>query len=331
MPNAVPSPGYVINEIDCAIYLGEDGQSGGIRESWTDRGLEVNIDFICAWKDRLRLIQGLRGGATWDGTPGGKVTRQHPVSLPLVSTDECPEIPIWSGLGYFWNRFICVGTGEFEPVRWQTDKDGSVTGIQGWGFYDSVIIPTRWASQTYFTGNSIVNPYVMGYDLSGYPYTTTTTKTSGEVFSPNTSTFKFLNSGIPVNEASIGLIRAKTEIIITRHYLPGIDVASYDSLVGKINSDILTLGNKPESLLYMTYDVEPYGDASTGTTFCDIKHHIVANGLVRDDNGKNQDSWNYYMNRKGNWDKLVDSKTGKISPYYTAAFKPVIWPDYPST
>lgn len=331
-----PSLGFRINDVPCAIWVGEDGDQGGIRESWGDRGLELNIEFVVPYDQRIKFLQGLRGGASWDGE---HLERQHPWSIPVNPNEFNPSLSGMEGVPYGWIRYICVGTGESRPATWRTDDDGSKTGLPGWGYYDSVIIPARFAVPSYVVGDEKLLPYLYGQELTGYPYTTTKIKASGEVFTCYTNTYKFDSTNDPVNEANVGFIRPRLEVSITRHYMPFVDTLGYDKLIGHVNRDPIVIGTQSyytESLLYVGYEIESYGDASTGLLYCDITHQLLANGQVIDVEGNSQTSWNYFLNRKGVWDKLVlvtppatPPDGFQPTPYQQADFIKYIWPDYP--
>lgn len=330
MPNPQPSPGFQIGGVDASIYVGENGDEGGIVETWTDKGLEVSVDFIVGWQDRIKFLQGLRGAATWDGGSPGSVTRSYPFSLPFNDNDTYPDFGNLQGAPYGWGRYLCFGTSPFRPIKYRTDKDGSFAGLAGWGHYDDVVIQAHFSSPSYFVFDQKI-PYTTGFDISGYPYTTTTTRATGEVFAPYTNSFKFDATNVPINEANVGIIRPKTEIMITRHYMPMVDTLTYDGLIGKVNKDPITLGTieyGEEAILYLSYEVEPYGDVSTGLTYYDIKHQLMANGNVLDSANAPISSWNYFLTPKGNWDKLV-AVNGGATPYQKADFPAALWPDYP--
>jgi hypothetical protein len=320
------SPGITFGDVNCAVYFGEDGQDGGIRETWTEHGLEVEISFIVGWGDRLKFYQALRGAAVWNGTG---VVRRLPYHLPDLISDFSPDLEQLTGTAYRWHRYFCVGFGETRPLKAMTDQTAnSLTGLPGWPIYAVVIVPTRWAVPTYYVSDAKVDVQAGG-DISGRPYTTTTIRVSGDVYSPNTGTYKFALSNEPTNEASVGIIQAKQEFSIVRHYMPVLDVESYNRLIGKVNESPIEFTNttyEQDSWLYLGYEYESYGDISTGALVYDIKHQIVVKSAIEDAGGEVSSSWNYFLNRGGNWDKLVT--TDSESPVYKLAdFESVIWPE----
>lgn len=335
-----PSPRVRVGDVWAAFYLGEDGQSGGIRESWGDDGLEIQIDFVIEWSDRIKLIQNLNGACSYDN---GAYHRKVPIKIPALIGDSSPGLPGMAD-DYMWYRFVCAGAGEFKPLKWRTDVDGERTGIAGWGFYSAVIVPTHWRVPSYVIDDAKFTPDFPGADVSGYPYTTTDIKTSGEAFSPYAASYKFLGSGTQVDDAKVSLIRGRREITITRHYMPYVDFDRLGKMIGRVNKEPFVFGNneyKAESLLYLGSEIESRPDAATGGLYYNIIHHIMANGSVKDDDDKTSSSWNSFITPDGKWDTIVrDLKDWRgipgppqpgvdIETPYKADFTPKdIWPDY---
>ncbi len=319
------SPSLNINGVNAAIFLGEHADQGGIIEQWTERGLEVTIEFIVAWRDRIRFIQALRGTSAVNEE--GKIVRTDPWTLPVNPNDPLPPYSIYEDNPYYWELYQCVGTDQFRPLKVQVDQDGSVTGTQGWVYYTSVIIPAHFAVPPYQVGE-FIGEYRIGLDLSGYPYTSTKGKASGEVFQCWNNSYKFKTSGQPGGE--VGFIRPKQEFTITRYLMPFLDTEKYDDLIGCVNEEQITIGTTIydiESMLYMGYEPEWIGDPSTGLLFCNIHHSIMANGKTFTVDGDFNSSWNWALTKGGKWDQLVLSSDGTTNPYKKKAFKPVIWPE----
>lgn len=321
------SPPFQVGDVTASFFIGDGGDQPAIRESWSDQGLTVAIDFIVKWSDRIKFIQELNGSSSYNAPT---YSRKIPVKLPIIKTDKSPGLP-GQGDDYMWYRFACVGSGEFTPIKWRTDVKGEVTGVPGWGYYQLVVIPTTWAVPTYIIDDEPFDPNFPGADVSGFPYTTTKIMSAGESYSPYSTGYKFKTSGRQVDDAKVGLIRPKLEITVTRHSMPFVDTKMLDDLIGAVNSAPLKFGNTeyPEgSILYMSYEPSPRGDASTGGLTYDVTHHMVANGPVLDKDGKPSSSWNYFVTPDGTWDQVVQSKGGK-TPYESIDFKAAIWPEYP--
>lgn len=313
-----------------SIFVGEGG-TGGVKETmWSDKGMEVSIDFLVSWKERLEFLYLLRGSCGYDGA---NYWRRLPIALPQIDSDSIARLNTKEDAQiYQWNRYFCSSIGECRPIRtFVTQDDMEPTGQPGWPYYNTVVIPTKWTVPLYRIGEDQIDPGTPGSDPSGFPYTTTRWRISGEIFSPYTNAYKFLDDETPANEANIGIQRVKTELLITRHFMPIVDTVSLDALYGKINSDPITIGtdvNPPESMMYLGYEPEPYINPSNGKIVYDITHRIVVNGEVRDKDGDVEESWNYFMNRKGYWDKLVLKDDAGIGVYREDEFACKIWPEY---
>lgn len=324
-PQLSPSPQLSVNGIPCGIYLGPNGDQGGIVEHWTDHGLEVKVDFLVPWGDRIGFIQALRGVAGVDGN--GNVTREDPWTLPITTIDFCPKAAPYNETPYFWDSYLCIGTDPFRPIKPLVDQDGSVTGIAGWVFYEYVVIPARFAVTPYQIGE-FSNNYNYGDDLSGYPYTSIKARASGEAFQAWYNAYVFTATQAPASDVVI--IRPRQEFTITRYMMPYVDTDKYDNLIGKVNENPLTIGTTfygSESVLYMGYEPEWISDPSTGLLFYNIHHTVMANGVVRDADDNPSSSWNMYLTKTGRW-RSVSLRTNAAKKVYDQAdFTPVIWPE----
>ena len=315
------SPYFQINGQVCGIYVGADGEQGGIVPAWTDRGLEITVYLHCAWESYPYVLRGLRGWVGFD--QNGNIVRTDPVSMPINPNQQ----------DYAWGRFICVGTGDIRGEKWRTDQDGSITGAAGWGYYVNAIIPAKFAAPSYQT-QAAAPGYGNGKgqsDLSGMPYTTTKIRTSGEVFCPPHGAYSWPN-GTPVDEAHVGVIRAKQEIQITRHFMPTIPVDRYQSVVGTVNGKPLALGRYSfprGTIMFMgCSEIEPYSDVGTGLSVCDITFNLMGNGtdnLPADGTDHTLD-FNKVMDPTGSWQFITDANQRGPFPY--ANLWSVIWPEY---
>lgn len=318
-------------DLTVAIYLGEDGR-GGVKETmWTDRGMEVAIDFIVPWEKRIPFLYSLRGSCGYDGQ---NYWRKLPFALPEIDADQLGPISENKepDAAYPWPRYYCSSIGELRTIQSRTDQgdEDGLTGVPGWPYAKEVIVPTRWTVPLYTVADDPYDPQTPGKDPSGFPYTVTKFHTSGQMFSPYTATYKFEHETTAANEANVGILRLRKEIIITRYFMPVLNDVDLDDLQSKINADPITIGKTtypPESIMYMGYEPEPYINPANGRIVWDVAHRLLANGPVLDPDGNPVQSWNYFMNRSGAWDKLVGNKTGK-PVYETANFGCKIWPEY---
>ena len=205
-------------------------------------------------------------------------TRTDPIPLPGALTVG------WQQWEYDWQRFICLYTGDIRGIKWRTDVDGSITGTVGWGYYEEAVIPARFAAPAWQTtltapgyqhGGAI--PKLGSYDPSGLPYTTTKIGAQGEVFIPPHGAYQWKANGTPIPEGHVGLIKAKHEIAITRHYMPFIPIESISKIVGRVNIKPIQLGDhlfqKGTMMSLGLGDVEGYSDLS-GNTCYDITYNF---------------------------------------------------------
>ena len=263
-PHFGGSPYFNINGAQVGIYVGENGEEGGIQQTWGEKGLELNVAFTTPWATVPLLLQGLRGRVSYTGE---SIQRTPPWTFP-------------NGDGLTnWNRFLCDGTGEITGIKWRTDTTGAVTGLAGWGYYQTAIVPAHFSVPTY----QVIQLYPNGQnDPSGMPYTTTTFSVSGEVFMPPSGTYRYeQNKKVLVEDAYAGIARTRTEIKITRHYMPIIPLQETQAVIGAINSYPMTFADYTYpigSILLTGYpDTEPYSDPVTGLLVWDLHYQLLAN------------------------------------------------------
>jgi hypothetical protein len=317
-----PSPVFQINDVDVAIYLGEGAEAGGIIEQWSDRGLEVLVYFHCRWSDRIELIRGLRGTVA---LVGNTVIRDI---LPF----HLPQDPLQPQTK--WNRWICTGTDNFIPKKFRTDQDGEFTGLAGWGYYDSVVVPAHFMVTTYFTdlGSQFEDGQV---DPSGFPFTTTKIRVSGEIFSPPSQVYKFKTADangnfIRVEDIGVGITRVRAELDVMRHYMPVVPLANLQVAMGKLNESPMKFAdfNYPKGSILCSgvQQSDPYGDAASGLIVQDYEYTLIANGESNNPDDPPLD-WNLYMRPdNGLWDQLLDPN-GR-TPFRYADLSHLIWPEY---
>jgi len=319
MPASTTSVPLNVNGVDVSIWVGEDGQQGGIVESATDDGLEVVVTFLCDYSQRRQLLYKLSGDSFWDGNT---VTRTNPYTLGAIVEQYT------SGYTFEWQKYICTSIGQMKPIQWRTDEDGSVTGLEGWGYYSKVIIPATFSRVPYeigdeeFDGETYVDP-------SGFPYTTTEIKLSGEVFQPPTNTYAFKT--VDYGAGNIGIIQPRSEITFTRHMMPGVlpwDVIQ--STIGCVNDHPFALSGTTipaGTLLVVGMENDPKPSFGTGNILQTIKWSCVALGPVQNSDGTTRiREWNEFLAPNGTWDFVVDKKGNYPYPY--ARIEDAIWPDY---
>jgi hypothetical protein len=314
--------------IPVAIVVGPDGRDGVKETMYTDNGMEVAISFLVQWPQRLQFLYSLRGSC---GYRNGQYWRYVPTSLPGDLGEDQPNADQEGIASYGWSRYTCYSVGECIPKKMVVNNPRDRPGFTpGWTNYEFAVVPTRWRVQTYDVAEAPYSPTEPGRDPSGFPYTTTRWRISGELFSPYTNCYQFENETTPVNEANIGIQRIKTELAITRHFMPFVDTVALDKIFGTVNRDPIQIGgdvNPSHSMLHLGYETQEYVNPSNGRIVYDITHRIMVNGGVLDGDGVIQESWNYFMNRSGKWDRLIQ-RDGGGTVYRSSQFRCVIWPEY---
>lgn len=328
------SPYFMINGCECGIFVGQDGQGGGIEPQWVDGGLEVTVHIICWWIDLEKVLRGLRGYAETSrekGKEGGvytSVNRVDPVGLPQVTASL--DVPGWN-----WDRFICVGTGPIRGLKWRTDNDGSLTKLIGWGYYSKAVIPARFAATTWQTRDHAAGMGSAGMglrDLSGLPYTTTRIGSEGEVFIPPHGAYQWSPNGPDIPEGHIGIIRAKHQIQVTRHYMPFVPLAASDAIMGSVNSKNIQFGDlrfTAGGLMFLGIsDVESYSDIG-GMTMFDYTLNLLGNGNdnLPPDGGSRSLNYNWSMDPSGVYRPVIDSSPNQNPPFPKKLWAAAMWPD----
>lgn len=207
---------FVVNGVSASIYVGEDGESGGIVESWPESGPVATVHFKVPWAERHKLMQALAGPVI---TVGG-LTRRVPFAYP-----DSPNL-------------YCMEIGQTRGLKYRTREDG-------WGSYESAVFPATFKVPAWqFEAGDPGDP---NRDASGQPWTTTKIKTSGEVLSVPGGTYLWVagpDAGKPVEESQLGIVRPKVEIEMTRHWMPWIPLAAIRAAVGKLNESPITIGDQ---------------------------------------------------------------------------------------
>ncbi len=315
------SPPIDVNGVPAFIYVGDDGEQGGIIESWTDRGLEFTVFFHVDWADRIDFIRKLRGSVSY---LGNNILRLLPWTIPIPDTDSLK-----------WSRYLCVGTDPFIPKKFRTNQD------TGWGEYDTVVIPAHFATTPYQVGDGQI-PTAAQNDPSGLPYTSCKFHSTGEVFAPSSQFYSFANHpDVKVEDVGVAIWRTRTEINITRYFMPIIPLNELQAVINTVNKKPMNFSNvqyAEESILCTSIEnSEPYGDPGNGLLVQDIHYVLIANGPSPDPADKGETlSWNKFLMpftpgpgaaaSASTWDKLVDGNGNP--PYRSTNLQHAIWPDY---
>ena len=150
---------------------------------------------------------------------------------------------------------------------------------------------------------------------------------------PPSGTYKYeQNPKVLVEDAYCGIARTRTEIKITRHYMPIIPLQETQSIIGAVNSVPLTFADYTYpvgSCLLTGYpDTEPYADPVTGLQVWDLHYQLLANAPSNAQQTVTDTTldWNMFMTPVGTWSRIVDKNGNFPFPYLD--FRHAIWPEY---
>ncbi len=303
-----PKPNWTleINSIRCAIYQGPSGTEGGLNESNSTEGRTASVVFQCYWDDRLDLIAGLIGTVDYvDGT----IIRTKPFSYPVADRDK-------QNGKVFTNRLVCTSISSVIGTKWQTDEDGSFTGLAGWGGYVFALVTAEFTCPPYLVVD-LASPLVPTdpafNDLTFQTYCISKVKVTGEVFSPPTGSFQFAEgkfSGQPLLDVGASQIRTRFEVSITRVRMPLIPTETSTPLNGTINDAAFLIGGQSfprGSMLFSGINPEPKSDPYNCGLIFDVELTFLANAAASTANDPLD--WNYFLDPGGVWTK-VETKGG---------------------
>jgi hypothetical protein len=311
-----PRPDWLltINEVQCAIYLGADGTSGGIREANSETGRTATVVFQCYWEDRLDLIAGLVGTVDY---VGGSITRTQPFVLPVTTADQ-------QNGKMFPKRTFCTSISSVNGTKWQTDLTGDKVAdppLPGWGQYVFALVTAEFTTPSYLidslTGDGsdfAFNDIVLG------TYTTSKLRVSGEVFSPPGGAFVFTNkfdnngNNVPVTDIGAAQLRTRFEVSITRMRMPLVPMQTVLPLMGCVNEQpFLVAGqNFPKgALLFNGINPEPRCDPYNGGIIWDIDFQFIGNAPASNEDQTDPLDWNYFLYLDGTWQQVQTKDGGK--------------------
>jgi hypothetical protein len=184
-------------------------QGHGVSEAWPMDGATALVKFRCLTTNRYQLAIDLMGTTT---RSGGTYTRVPPFRYPPSPNLYCKAI---------------------ESVEF-TGKPTVLSGTSNWVVGDHAILTARFATATWSADGS--------NDLSGQPYTTTTFDVGTEVLTTPQSVYKFAGSPKVTTNTPTAIQIPLIHINLKRHMMPDIPVDIMETLVGKVNSTIYTLG-----------------------------------------------------------------------------------------
>ena len=300
-----------INGVGCNIYTGPDGQDGHLSEdNASDAGRRAKVRFKCAWSDRNKLIAGLVGTVDYRQTT---IVRTPPFSYPTAPPDDFNN-----GGPIRADSMFGTSITDVSGIKWSTDIDGSETGLQGWGAFTYALVDCEFSSPPY-----LITPVNgVGDDLVHQTYCITKLRVNGEVFSPPSGAYQWAEGGFinqPVNDANVGLMRAKYELSVTRVRMPIVPMETLDAMISTVNKVAIKVGTNtitPEAALFLGYNPEPYKDPASGQIVYNIEMLWAINGLVTSRNADG--SWNWFVDPSGDWSAIVSTGKANSAPPFSA-------------
>jgi hypothetical protein len=318
-----------IGETPCNIYTGPDGENAIKESSTSAEGPRATVMFKCLWEDRNDLKAGLLGTVDYQG---GSIIRTSPFAYP-VSEDDTVVTGGLAGppqVGLFPGRLFCTDVSDISGVKWVCDSDGSITGLAGWGYYYYAILAAQFTAPPYLQTLSFLNG-VAFRDLMAETYCVSKIRVSGEVFSPPTGSYLWVEGGRKgkqVQDAHCGLTRPRYELSVTRVRMPMVPMAVMDSLIGTVNETTLQVGSNtvsPDAALFMGYNVEPRSDPYSGGIVFDIELLWLLNGYITSRGADG--SWNWFVDPLGDWSGIASASSDATEPPFDEAEHNVLFSD----
>lgn len=276
-----------VTPVECAVMTLPDGNYN-IQELQDESGPEAHVEFIMRWDDRYTFVQNVLGTST---SVAGAVVR-----IPKLRYPPSPNL-------------IAVAVTSIRGIKASADTGG-------------------WPGQTLAAVTVVFRrpPYsVYGdeiWDGSGRFYTVTRVKSSGEAFTPPTGAYYYESTGTQVEEASIGVLRGRVEINLTRVQIPiGIMLPIVAQCQNKLNDVAVKISGQSfdrGQLLFASADFEPSADAA-GSVVEDVHINILGN-TDRD--------FNQYQTPTGDWDYINTASDGSGDrPFGYLDWWPLLFPD----
>lgn len=285
------SAAFQIGGVACSIAMEGDGGKGVVEQYAPEPSAEVV--FKVPYASRNTVVLNLLGGVV---ASGWQISRVPPLQYP-----PNPNL-------------VCLSIGATTGIKPRTNH-------LGWVEYEYVLMPAHFGVPEWDSYTGVTNP-----DLSGHRYTVTKFKNSSEIFAPPIGSFYYRGSdtytGSPVAEASVGIVRSRSEIQFTRKLMPFVPVTDLMDTVGSVNSDAITLGDfefPAGCLLFTGWDLEPRSDAASGVRVWDIVFNLLGNENI---------TWNEFMNPGGHWVPINSKSDGSGDPpFASVAFSDLLFGD----
>jgi hypothetical protein len=272
-----------VNGVTATVYLGEDGGSGGIEESWPEgQPAKVVVYYKVPWASRYAFIAGLRGGVS-----AGTVLLPH----------AYPHSP----------NLSCVGIGSIRPIKPKLSSTGLID-------YQWAIVPAEYGVPQFdmtgsSTGDGAGGSGGTGADPSGKAFTNTSWNITTEMFVPPVGSYYWEGgpsdgSLVAPSDATLGLFRTRIEFTVRRSWLPAPRLADAFLYAGTVN-------NKPVRIADFRFNrgtlwLAGVAGGMERTESIDgrsgeMSYTLVGSGIVWDAAGAvaTQVEWNQYMGAGG--------------------------------
>ncbi len=271
---SVWTPTFTVGTVGASLYV----EDGIVEEFPEEGGPRASVTFKVPWEQRYALIAGLRGSISLSGD---RIIRTPPFRYPDNT------------------NLICTQTGQVRGVKPRRRDDG-------WLAYKWAFVPVTFTVPTWqaFGEGDVADP-------SGQPYVTTKFKLSAEVFTPPLGAYFYAagtKSGQQVEESSVGVVRSRAEISMTRHRLPYVPLDGIMELDGVVNDEEVVIGDKafPRGcLLFAGASSDPQPDPATGAMLQDVEFTLLGNCNIE---------WNEFMDPTGAWVPINDKADGSGDP-----------------
>lgn len=283
------SPSINILGVTCEVDLtnaGSNLERATVMRYDPSQGWSADVTLKCPWNSRFTVVRGLLGGPYATG---------RTITYLLPAT--------WPGVPWLY----CTSLGDITGLKPSTNQ------ISGWIEYQYALIPAHFSKPPWdAVGGSQANQG----DPSGLPFTTTTFRTSAEVFQPPTGCYYYdggTYDGKPVAESSVGVVRSRVEISMVRHRMPFIPLAESLQNQGFVNDAPVTFANytfPAGCLLFTGMQVgEPTADPGTGNRCWDVAFGFLGNENL---------TWNEYLDPSGEWVAINSASDGSGDPPFAS-------------
>jgi hypothetical protein len=271
----------IVNGVTATVYLGEDGGSGGIEESWPEgQPAKVVVYYKVPWASRYAFIAGLRGGVS-----AGTVLLPH----------AYPHSP----------NLTCVGIGSIRNLKPKISSTGLVD-------YQWAIVPAEYGVPQFDMmgsgggggGGGAGADYT---DPSGKPFTNTDWQVTVETFQPPTGAYYWQSgpsAGKAIPDSTLGLIRSRVEFTIRRSWLAYPPLAFFMAYSGSVNSVPVRISDyvfRRGSLYLPGGQGGMSRDGSLEGRTGELVYTLVGNGPVSVNGEPYVPEWNEYMAIDGSW------------------------------